>query len=69
LAKTLVYTVLILEIIQTVVLSQNVYAAFVPSFGLANAGDALDSMHQHWLTIPVFGGLSVSILFSEISPY
>jgi hypothetical protein len=54
-AKSMVYSVLVLEIAQTAISSLDVYVALAQTFGsTAN----LDSINQHWLTVPIFGALS-----------
>lgn len=53
-AKTIVYTVFIIEIAQTVVVSYDTFASFVSSMGDPNAVDAI---RNNWFSIPVCGGL------------
>ncbi|KAF8157034.1 hypothetical protein B0H34DRAFT_770658 [Crassisporium funariophilum] len=55
LAKLQVYGVLTIEIIQTVVVTHDVFAALGTSPGDLRA---LDSIHTHWFSIPVSGGIT-----------
>jgi hypothetical protein len=55
-AKAMVYSVLLLEVAQTVISSLDAYSGLAQSFG---STAQLDSISQHWLTVPVFGALSM----------
>jgi len=55
LAKCLVYGVLALEVAQTSVVSHDVFVALTSLWG---AGPSqLDSVHNHWFSVPVAGGI------------
>ncbi|PPQ84246.1 hypothetical protein CVT26_012354 [Gymnopilus dilepis] len=54
-AKTIVYTIFILEVVQTGIVSHDIYASLASSFGDITAVDAI---RTNWLSIPVSGGTS-----------
>ncbi|KAF8999139.1 hypothetical protein BDQ17DRAFT_765718 [Cyathus striatus] len=53
--KALVYGVVSLELVQTIIITQNIFTTFVSGFGSL---EALDSIHTYWFTIPVSGGIA-----------
>ena len=54
----MVYSVLLLEVAQTVISSLDVYSGLAQNFGsIAH----LDAINQHWLTVPIFGAISKSL--------
>jgi len=57
-AKIMVYSVLLLELTQTAVSSYDIYMSLASPFG---SPDALEAIHHHWLTVPVFGALTGGI--------
>jgi len=57
-AKIMVYSALLLELTQTAVSSYDIYMSLASSFGSTHA---LDAIHQHWLTVPIFGALTGGI--------
>jgi len=57
-AKVMVYTVLLLETAQTAISSWDVYAGIAQNFGSTTN---LNSIQQHWLTVPIFGALTAGI--------
>jgi len=59
LAKVLVYGVLLLEIAQTTVVSRDVFVALTSPWDTHPMN--LDSVHNHWFSVPVAGGISGGI--------
>ncbi|PPQ93760.1 hypothetical protein CVT25_008140, partial [Psilocybe cyanescens] len=59
LAMTLVYGMLVLETMQTALVSHDVFVAFASQFG---DSAAIDSIRNHWFSIPVCGGISGGIV-------
>jgi len=53
--KAMVYSVLLLETAQTAISSFDIYTALAQNFGSTTS---LNSIQQHWLTVPIFGALS-----------
>lgn len=54
---TLVYGMLVLETMQTALVSHDVFVAFASQFG---DSAAIDSIRNHWFSIPVCGGICKS---------
>ncbi|TFK41687.1 hypothetical protein BDQ12DRAFT_392800 [Crucibulum laeve] len=53
-AKLLIYGVFLCEVLQTIIITRDTYVAFASGFGNVKS---LDSMHTHWFTIPISGGI------------
>ena len=59
-AKAIVYTIFILEVMQTGIVSHDIYASLASSFGDITAVDAI---RTNWLSIPVSGGTCAYLIF------
>jgi hypothetical protein len=62
--KVMVYSVFFLETAQTAISSYDVYSGLAQKFG---STASLDSIQQHWLTVPIFGALSKSSMNPEFA--
>ncbi|KAF9482715.1 hypothetical protein BDN70DRAFT_402919 [Pholiota conissans] len=61
LAKILVYTVFLFELVQTGIVSHDVYAALASSIGVEDPLSMVNDIYNHWFTIPVAGGFTGGI--------
>lgn len=56
--KILVYTVFVLEVLQTSLTSHDIYIALGHSIGAADPLNVVNLIYHHWFSIPVSGGIS-----------